>query len=365
MGFTKLLDSGGCIVAPAPHRAATHEPYKLAGGVGAAALTAMLLWMAAHDWASVCALVNRLSAIHVMFGAGLLAGALYVALSAVSGIATIFLVMADIAPRLALGGALMGVLPFAQAVDTPPAKPGSRDASSIARPEMQIGFYTGKSIAPPSDVIMKTLNGTDITLKNVKWKTESFKPSPYYGGRGIDWSPSMPAFGLMVDYTHAKATAIRSQTVSQTGKRHGKQVPPIEPFNATFRKLEFTHGYNYLTLNGVYRAGGLHQRIVPYAGIGIGFMVPFVHAKIQGRPKSEDVLEAQMTGVAYQLLGGLEWRIFKSDRRSLFTEYKLTYTTNDAKLHDGGKVMTNIWLHQFNVGGYYTPWRQGAAAAAQ
>ena len=220
----------------------------------------------------------------------------------------------------------------------------------------------GKFIAPPSDVILKAPGGTDITLKDVIWKTESFKPSPYYGGRGIDWNSKLPALGVMVDYTHAKATAIRSQTVSQTGKRKGKQVPPIEPFNATFRKLEFTHGYNFLTLNGVYRAAGLHRRIVPYAGVGIGFMAPFVHVRFPGRP-DEDVLEAQMTGVAYQLFGGIEWRIFKSDRTSAFTEYKLNYTTNEVKLHDGGMVRVNIWLHQFNVGAYFTPWRQGAAAA--
>ncbi|MFQ5626409.1 MAG: outer membrane protein, partial [Methyloligellaceae bacterium] len=322
-----------------------------------------LLWVAAHDWGSVCALANRLEAIHAIFGAGLLTGLVYGGVSAVSGLAAGLLAVAEIAPRLALGGALMGVLPFAQSVDSPAAKPGSGGTSSIARPEMQIGVYAGKSVAPPSDVIMKRPDGTDITLKDVKWKTESFKPSPYYGGRGIDWNSNIPTLGAMVDYTHAKATAIRSQTVSQAGKRNGKQVAPVEPFNATFRKLEFTHGLNFLTLNGVYRAAGLHRRIVPYAGLGIGFMVPFVHARVQGRPESEDVLEAQTTGIVYQVFGGLEWRIFKSDRYSAFTEYKLNYTTNDAKLHDGGVVTANIWLHQFNVGGYYTPWRQGAAAA--
>ena len=362
MGLTNLPGSGWCAAAPASHRTA-RKPAWLTGGVIAAALTATLLCVGAHDWESVSALANRFGAIHAIFGAGLLTGLLYLALSAFSGIATLFLAVAGISPRLALGGALTGILPFAQAVDTPPARTGSRDASGIARPEMQIGLYTGKSIVLPSDVIMKSPGGTDITLKDVKWKDQSFRPSPYYGARGIDWNSKLPTLGAMVDYTHAKATAIRSQTVSQSGKRDGEQVPPNEPFSATFHKLEFTHGYNFLTLNGVYRAAGLHRRIVPYAGLGIGFMVPFVHVRLPGRPKSEDVLEAQMTGVAYQLFGGIEWRIFKSDRTSAFTEYKLNYTINDARLHDGGMVSTNIWLHQFNLGGYYTPWRQGAAAA--
>ncbi|GBE42926.1 MAG TPA: hypothetical protein ENH05_01325 [Rhizobiales bacterium] len=371
MGFTRIPAPGWRMPATVPHGPASHGPashgpgrrrLRLAGYAFSAALTASLVWTAAHDWAAVSALLNRLEAIHAIFGAGLLAGLLYAGLGAVSGIATGLLALAEFAPRLALGGAMMGVLPFAQPVDAPAAGPPSGDASRIARPEMQVGFYGGKSFSPPSDVIMKAPGGTDITLKDVKWKGDSFKPSPYYGGRGIDWNSKMPALGVMVDYTHAKATAIRSQIVSQTGKRNGKEVPPVEPFTATFRKLEFTHGLNFLTLNGIYRAVGLHRRIVPYAGLGIGFAVPFAHVKVKGQPSREYLLEAQMSGSAFQVFGGLEWRVFKSDRYSAFTEYKLTYTTNDVKLRNGGTVRANILVHQFNLGGYFTPWRQGASA---
>lgn len=366
MVFTRILASGWRAPAAASQDPASYgharRSRRLAGYAFCAALTMSLLWTAAHDWAAASALLNRLEAIHVIFGASLLTGVLYAAVSAVSVIATGLLALAEFAPRLALGGALIGVLPFAQPVDAPAAKPPAGDASRLARPEMQIGFYTGKSFSPPSDVIMKAPGGTDITLKDVKWKGDSFKPSPFYGGRGIDWNSKLPALGVMVDYTHAKATAIRSQIVSQTGKRNGREVPPVEPFSATFRKLEFTHGLNFLTLNGVYRAAGVHRRIVPYAGLGIGFAVPFVHARVQGRPRSEYVLEAQMSGVAYQVFGGLEWRVFKSDRYSVFTEYKLTYTANDMTLHDGATLRANILIHQFNIGGYFTPWRQGAAA---
>lgn len=173
----------------------------------------------------------------------------------------------------------------------------------------------------------------------------------------------MPRLGLMVDFTHAKATATRSQTVTHTGKHKGVDVPPSGPITDIFRKLEFTHGLNFLTLNGIYRATGLHRRIVPYAGLGIGFMVPHVNVRRAGQDKKDEFHEAQITGIAMQAFGGIEWRVFKSDRKSLFTEYKLTSTSNNVRLHDGGSVETKILVHQINFGGYYTPWRVGDAAA--
>ncbi len=337
-----------------------------AGGlVLGAGLTAGLVWVIAGETAAASALLNRFGSIHAFFGAALVSVLLFSGLSFFSAVAAGILALCEWLPRVAFGGALLGILPFAQVSDTPAGKPGSRDDVSAARSEMQVGFYMGQSITPRSDVTMKAPDDTDMTLKNLKWKSDSFRPSPYYGGRAIDWNARVPALGVMVDYTHAKATADRTQTVSQSGKRSGKEVPPSEPFAATFRKLEFTHGLNFLTINGVYRAGGLHRRIIPYAGIGIGFTIPYVHARLPGRPKSEEILEAQMTGIAYQVLGGIEWRVFKSDRRSLFTEYKLNYATHDVKLRKGRRLKTNILIHQFNVGGYYTPWRQGAGTATK
>ena len=165
----------------------------------------------------------------------------------------------------------------------------------------------------------------------------------------------------MVDFTHAKATAIRSQTVEQSGMRSGVEIPSQEPFAKTFRKLEFTHGLNFLTINGMFRIAGLHRRIVPYAGLGIGFLVPHAEAWRAGQKKKDAVREAQVTGMALQALGGIEWRIFKSDRRSIFTEYKVTHASNDVKLHTGGVVSTDILVHQIILGGYFTPWRQAAA----
>lgn len=328
----------------------------------AVCLVGAVVWMALTDFAGIDALLNRLAAIHVFFGTGLTALALYAGLSLVSGVGGVILALSEAVPSLAFGGAMMAALPLAQVADPDGAKPSPGDAASAARSEMQVGLYMGWSKSPPSDVTMVAPDGTDLVLKNVVWKSESFKPSPYYGGRGIDWSARFPNFGVMVDFTHAKATATRSQTVEQMGTRSGIEIPPREPFTKTFRKLEFTHGLNALTFNGVFRVTGLHRRMIPYAGLGIGFMVPHAEARRAGEKRKNSVHEAQVTGMALQALGGIEWRIFKSDRRSVFTEYKVTHASNDVKLHKGGVVSTDILVHQVIFGGYYTPWRQGAAA---
>lgn len=329
-----------------------------------AGLAGLFVAAAVGDTAVLEATLNRFSAIHAVLGLLMGSGIVYAGLTVASGVAASVLSMVEALPHVALGAAL-GVLPFAQASDPSPAKTDEAGQSSVARSEMQFGLYMGRSSSPPSDVHLVAPDDTDVTLTDVKWKSESFKPSPYYGARGIDWNSRFPRFGLMVDYTHAKATAIRGQTVSHTGRHRGADVPPKGPIGEIFDKLEFTHGLNYLTLNGVFRATGLNRRIVPYAGLGIGFMVPHVDLRRAGQSKEDIVQEAQITGVAAQVLGGIEWRVFKSDRRSLFTEYKLTHASNDVTLNSGGSVAADIWVHQFIFGGYYTPWRAGDAAARQ
>lgn len=314
------------------------------------------------DWTASASVLNGFAAIHALIGAGLMSALLYAGLSVFAGVANAILAAGEALPRLALGGAMMGVLPFAQANDPSGAKPADEPTTSVARSEMQVGVYGGKTVSPDSNVYFTAPDGTDLTFENLKWKEESFKPSPFYGGRGIDWNSRIPALGLMVDFTHAKATAIRSQTVSLSGKHKGEDVPATAPFNSILGKLEFTHGLNFLTLNGVYRATGLHRRIVPYAGIGFGFMMPHIEAWRAGEKNKNEVHGPQLTGFAAQVIGGIEWCVFKSDRRSLFTEYKLTYTTNDVSLNDGGIINANIWVNQFILGFYHTPWRATGAA---
>jgi len=257
--------------------------------------------------------------------------------------------------RLAMAAGLAGILPFAQA-----AGPGG-GASSPARGgqavagghEIQIGAYGGYNHTRPSMVHMVQPGGTDLSFTDVQWIGESFKTEPYWGVRATYWSPKLNGIGFMFDYTHAKASALKTQQLTQSGMRDGQDVAVSEPFSATFRKLEFTHGLNFFTLNALYRANWLHARIAPYAGVGIGISVPHVDTRRAGAPIKSRTYRHQITGLAFQALGGIEWRLLRSGRATAFTEYKLTYTSNKAELNGGGLLQTDLWTHQLPVGFSY------------
>ena len=50
---------------------------------------------------------------------------------------------------------------------------------------------------------------TDMTFADIAWEGKPFRPPPYYGYRAIYW-PS-DRYGVMLDFTHIKAVAIRLQ----------------------------------------------------------------------------------------------------------------------------------------------------------
>jgi len=254
-----------------------------------------------------------------------------------------------------MAAGLAGILPFAQASGPDGgAASNARGAQASARAhEIQIGFYGGYNHTRPADVHMVQPGGTDLTFREIKWLGESFKTEPYWGVRAAWWSPKLANIGVMFDYSHAKASALKSQELTQSGTRDGQEVPEKEAFSKTFRKLEFTHGLNFFTLNALYKANWLHERMVPYAGIGIGLSVPHVDTRRAGAPKETRTYTHQITGLAFQALGGIEWRTPRSGRFSAFTEYKLTRTSNEAKLNGGGLLEFDFWTHQVPVGFSY------------
>src|SRR5262245_46340239 len=69
---------------------------------------------------------------------------------------------------------------------------------------------------------------TDWTVHSIPWDGLSFGQSggpPYYGVRLSMWPTAMPGWGIAVDFTHAKARAVRDATVSYTGAISGG-LPP-------------------------------------------------------------------------------------------------------------------------------------------
>lgn len=300
-------------------------------------------------------LMSPFSAVHGLLMSGVVSVIAYAAMLGVLWPLAQVMAGLEAAAKLAATIGLAGVLPFAQATG-PGAGKAAQSADKLAvQPahEIQIGAYGGYNNTRPSQVHLVQPNGTDLTFEDVQWIGESFKTEPYWGVRTTYWNPKLRRLGFMFDYTHAKATALKSQELKQTGKRDGERIPPNEPFGATFRKLEFTHGLNFVTLNALYRNRQLHNRIAPYFGIGIGLSIPHVDTNRAGAPDDQRTYSHQITGLAFQALGGIEWRLGAAGRASALTEYKLTYTSNRGELNGGGRVETDLWTHQIPVGFSY------------
>ena len=159
------------------------------------------------------------------------------------------------------------------------------------------------------------------------WKGKSFESPIYYGFRLDYWLDNKP-LGIGIDFNHSKV------------------IP--EKLPAGLRRLEFTDGLNTFTLTGLYK---LTNKIVfnlqPYIGLGIGISYP--HVEITGTNSSNGrTYEYQLTGIAYQALGGLKFSL--NDNWGGFAEYRLTFTPIEADLKGGGKFESDINNSQLSLG---------------
>lgn len=207
------------------------------------------------------------------------------------------------------------------------------DALAGELPETIIAGYGGVTYTHSSDVQFSKPGVTELTAHGVDWIGRPFKSPIYYGVRGIRW-PGASRFGGMIDFTHAKAISVREQSVRFTGTRNGQAADRSAKIGDTFRHLEFSHGHNMLTLNGLMRLGQLAPRVQPYIGGGAGISLP--HTEVQFLDEAKRTYEYQMTGAVGQVLAGIELRL---PRVSVFVEYKFSFAPYRVPLsgRDGGK----------------------------
>jgi hypothetical protein len=215
------------------------------------------------------------------------------------------------------------------------------DQSSVLRGrEVQVGAYGGVSYTQPSTVTIENPGKTDLKADKINWIGRPFKSPIYYGLRMLTWGP-LARFGAMVDFTHAKAISVPSDEATFSGLRDGRPVQPKARVGEVFRHLEFSHGHNLLTLNGLARFGTFFGRVRPYAGIGGGVALP--HTEVGFAGEKERTYEYQFAGLAWQALTGIEVRL---GRVSLFFEYKFTFSPYAVPLsltHTGGLLVSDLW----------------------
>ncbi|MEO0810027.1 MAG: hypothetical protein AAFW82_05190 [Pseudomonadota bacterium] len=239
---------------------------------------------------------------------------------------------------------------FSQNADTentaevPSATSGRAKAGTPAM-EWAFGGYGGVTYTHPASVEIKNSDrNTDLTVKDFGWIGRPFKAPVYYGVRIQRW-PSTGSFGTMLDFTHAKAISKREDEATFSGTLNGEEVKEKQRIGDFFRHLEFSHGHNMLTLNGLARLAPAWSRFRPYVGAGAGISLPHTEVGIHKEIYNEDArtYEYQFAGFVGQGLAGLEIQL---GRASVFLEYKFSYAPYNVPLsHEyyGWLLITDLW----------------------
>jgi lipid A oxidase len=238
--------------------------------------------------------------------------------------------------RLAL---LMGCIAFTAAVGV-----GSASAGSLT-----VSAYGGWNGSFNSDVNF-TGPGTDWTVKNIPWEGLSVGggDAPYYGVRVTYWSVLVPNLGIALDYTHAKVRANPAASVSYSGPLGGPSFNGTNTIGNLFGALRFTNGLNLVTLNALYRLrsiGMLH----PYVGAGLGISIPEVEVTGNGSTVNfARTFAYEYGGPAAQGIAGIDLTLTK--RISVFTEYKLSWTSVNSPITGGDRIHTTIVTNHLLAG---------------
>lgn len=236
-----------------------------------------------------------------------------------------------------------GIMEQAQAEqeDAKAAMRSAEDAARLSPPtrETMIGGYFGAPYTYSSDVHIKKSGLHDFTTKDVDWAGEPFKSPIYYGARVVRWFDGGRR-GAMIDFTHSKALAMLGEEKSFQGTLNNAPAPAKATLKDIYRKLEFSHGHNMLTLNGLWRLASLAPRLSPYVGVGLGVNLP--HSEVQLVSVRGRTYEYQYTGPVVQAVIGLEFRV---PRMSYFLEYKFSLANYEVPLsqRDGSVLFIDLF----------------------
>jgi lipid A oxidase len=218
------------------------------------------------------------------------------------------------------------------------AAAGQPRLTELAGRETAVGAYLGAPYHYPSDFHFQKSGRHDLTIKDVHWYTLPFDNPLYYGARIQRWM-SGGQFGTMIDFTHSKAFSPTDVEHAFEGTLDGKPAPKTGKIVDYFDKLEWTHGHNMLTLNGLMRLARF-GKFQPYAGAGAGISLP--HSEIHLRTDPARTYEYQYTGPNAQALIGIEWRLKTG---SVFLEYKFTVADYWGPIthRDGAVLPIDMW----------------------
>lgn len=225
------------------------------------------------------------------------------------------------------------------------SRSGDGTATRTGR-EHIVGGYMGMPKNMPSDVKMQRPDGTDLTLKDVRWRAEPFNFPIFAGVRYTSWHG---VFGGMIDFMHNKAIAhvgkgahgrklTGADAIPDTVKVEGmlKGAPAATEYKITdiLERLEFSHGHNMLLPTLLVRLANINPWFRPYAGVGAGVAIPHVEIFPPGEGQDAKTNEYQIAGPAAQGILGIEIPLKNGP---VFLEYKYTWASLSTNM-TGGKT---------------------------
>lgn len=220
----------------------------------------------------------------------------------------------------------------------------------LLNPDRAVGAYGGVAHTHPAIVEITKPDG-NVTVRDFDWIGRPFVAPVYYGARVWKWGPPGRT-GTMVDFTHAKAIAKPDSVAKFTGSVNGQRLPDSAPIRDVFSKLEFSHGHNMLTYNGLLGIGSVLGWLRPYVGAGAGISLP--HSEVGYAKDNVRTYEYHFAGFVGQGLAGIEIDL---GRTSLFLEYKFTYAPYDIPLThepEGAILPIDLWKQ-------FSAWWRGEA----
>ena len=219
---------------------------------------------------------------------------------------------------------------------------------SVIASEVSIGLYFGKIFAMPGDVKVGRKDGSHEVFHDVTWKDRSFELPFYYSLRVLYWPNTDSDTGLALDFTHAKLySSLRSPVTVSRVKADGVQQTQ-EILGDSFSRLAFSHGYNYITLNALYRSSTEGDDSLSdtsaYLGAGFGIAVP--HVEIQFADTKID--NYKPVGLVFQGMAGITFG--SGTDVPLNAEYKLSSGDAAITLSDDARIELSPLLHHLSVG---------------
>jgi len=221
---------------------------------------------------------------------------------------------------------------------------------TAARAEFVISGFGGAAFTQDNELRLKQAGGTDLTFHGVSYEGRDFQSPQYYGVRLSYFLSEHPHWGFGLEFIHAKIYLDTSETVHVSGSRAGAPVNDSERVADTINSFSISHGLNFLTADLIYRwfpaerGASVAGRFQPYAGLGVGALIPHVESDIGG-VKAE---EYQWRGPGVQPFLGTNFDVTR--HWSLFVEYKFSYANLDELSIPGGSISLEPLSHHLVAG---------------